>query len=228
MFRLDITTPEPEPATPTTLSKYHKAIGPKDRRPTSAPLKREGKPKLASGAPAGPKHSRRKRGKRDVASSPATSPERELTEEALFFDYDSKYALVVESDAESEYALMKYEGAKSFITSFLSNPSVALAASAYTRLTFLQSLIIELGLISPTSNPPSSMNAAKRIIKSRAFVNIGDYLYAREKGPTELENIKFKNRKALTNDLKKNKGRRQTDRRWVKRHGLNVLLVSVV
>lgn len=117
MFRLDITTPEPEPVTSTTLSKYHKVIDPKGRRPTGAPPKRGGKPKLASGAPAGPKHSRRKRGKRDVASSPATSPERELTEEALFFDYDSKYALVVESDAESEYALMKYEGAKSFITS---------------------------------------------------------------------------------------------------------------
>ena len=112
-------------------------------------------------------------------------------------------------------------------TSFLSNPSAALSCSSYTRLIFLQSLIIELGLISPASaEVPSSLKAAKRLIKTRAFVNIGEYLSVREQGPEKLREIMFSSKRELTSELRR-RGGNKANKMWVKSHGLNVLLVSV-
>ncbi|KAF8522127.1 hypothetical protein BU17DRAFT_45073, partial [Hysterangium stoloniferum] len=97
-----------------------------------------------------------------------------------------------------------------------------------TRLTFLQSLIIELGLMAPSSPTlPSSLTAAKRFLKTRAFINIGDYLSVRQEGLQKVREIMFDSKKALAMDLRKNKGHRKANKGWVKRQGLNVLLVSV-
>lgn len=110
---------------------------------------------------------------------------------------------------------------------FLSNPSAALTSSTYTRLTFLQSLIIELGLMSPSSVLPSSMRSAKQLLKTRAFINIGEYLSVREQGLDKLQKIMFSSKKELASDLRRKKGGKKADKRWVKHHGLNVLLITV-
>jgi len=133
-------------------------------------------------------------------------------------------APLVESDTEVG---VNYEGAVSFITSFLNAPTTNVDSSRHTRLTFLQSLIIELGLMSPSSVLPASLNAATRFLKTHAFLNIRDYLSVRHEGFERLQQIMFKDRRALAKDLRKNKGRRQVDRTWAKKHGLNVLLVSM-
>lgn len=129
----------------------------------------------------------------------------------------------VESDAEVN---TKYENAVSFITSFLQTSTAAFHASQGTKLTFLQSLIIELGLMSPDSTLPASLNSATRFLKSHAFLNLRDYLSVRHEGIDKLKQVMFKSRRALINDLRKNKGLRQLDRTWVKDHGLSVFLVQ--
>lgn len=149
----------------------------------------------------------------------------------------------VESDAEVD---TKYDDAVSFITScviktffalmvffltsknsFLQTSAAAFHASQGTKLTFLQSLIIELGLMSPESTLPASLNSATRFLKSHAFLNLRDYLSMRHEGFDKLQHVMFKSRRALVNDLRKNKGHRQLDRTWVKDHGLSVFLVHI-
>jgi len=230
----------PSPATPTTPTKPKTdpkvCIG-MDRRSAGAhSIVNKKKPTLT------PVRGRRGRGRKDLAASypsPLPSPSKELEEEIVFPIKQSKRLSpgadgcfgsrpLIESDAESEPLLTKYEEAASFITSFLSNPSAALSCSPYTRLTFLQSLIIELGLVTPSSSTlPSSLTAAKHFLKKRAFINIGDYLSVRQEGLQKVREIMFDSKKALAMDLRKQKGRRKANKGWVKRHGLNVLLVSV-
>lgn len=112
-------------------------------------------------------------------------------------------------------------------SSVISDPSATLY-SAYARLTLLQSLIIELGLMPPTADLPSSLKAAKRFLKSKAFLNVGDYLWAREQGPKELQNIMYPSKSALKKDLRNKKSRdRRANRCWVKEHGLDVLLITI-
>ncbi|KIJ34614.1 hypothetical protein M422DRAFT_782772 [Sphaerobolus stellatus SS14] len=182
---------------------------------------------------------RRRENKEGVTASypsPITSSDGELTEDVIFDEdvsmvgdaragFGSKP--VVESDNESlDVETLKYENARSFISSALSNPSATLY-STYARLTLLQSLIIELGLMPSTDALPASLSAARRFLKSNVFVNIGDYLWAREQGPEEIQNVIFPNKKALLKDLRaKGHRRRLTNIGWVKEHGLGVLLVS--
>jgi len=181
---------------------------------------------------------RRRRGKKDASESypsPSPSPVRELVSPAPANAYseEREYGFgarpfVEESDDEGEPVVKRYEDAVRYITSFLSNPSATLSRSSCTRLTFLQSLIIELGLISPTSTEvPSSLKAAKRFLKARAFINIGEYLSVRGQGLDKVREVMFSSKRELTSELRKKKGGHKADKGWVKRHGLNVLLVSV-
>lgn len=71
------------------------------------------------------------------------------------------------------------------------------------------------------------MRAAKHLLRTRAFINIGEYLSVREQGLDKLQQIMFSSKKELTSDLRRKKGGKKADKGWVKRHGLNVLLVTM-
>lgn len=112
-----------------------------------------------------------------------------------------------------------YEDAVTFITSFLTNPTIHDTAA---HLTFLQSLIIELGLAN--SSLPHSLKSAKAILKSKAFVNIRDYLAVRSQGLQAIKDIMYPSKSALIKDIKRKKNTASLPR--VKQTGLQVLLVT--
>ncbi|KAI0693749.1 hypothetical protein BC835DRAFT_1275580, partial [Cytidiella melzeri] len=105
-------------------------------------------------------------------------------------------------------------------------------------LTFLQALILELGLLSACATSPEqqsfsqlpslprSMKAAKELLKSKVFMNVRDYLDARNKGLDALRNVMHPSRKALIRDLSRGNGQRKVPRGFVKQSGLGVLLVT--
>jgi hypothetical protein len=103
---------------------------------------------------------------------------------------------------------------------FLTDPERREGAS---RLSLLQAFIIELGLC---SDPvlPASIKAAKLLLKSRAFVNIRDYIAVRDQGLPALQRIMHPSRSALIRDIKKNGSHASAS--WVKKHGLQVFLVT--
>ena len=112
------------------------------------------------------------------------------------------------------------------------------AEKAKSNLTFLQALILELGLLSApvaseSAQPfyqlpslPRSLKAAKALLKSNVFLNVRDYLDVRHKGLDALRNVMHPSRKALIKDLSRGKGQRKVPRAYVKNSGLGVLLVS--
>ena len=124
------------------------------------------------------------------------------------------------------------------VFSFLSNPLDHKAAD----LALLQALIIELGFFnspngtdcrsdSGRSTPsfdlsaiPQSMRAAKSFIKSHVFLNVRDYLALRAQGQEALQNVLHPSRKSLITELRRKEARGPRD--WVKKRGLNVLLVT--
>ena len=101
---------------------------------------------------------------------------------------------------------------------FLSNPD-AKSSSVY-RLTLMQSIIIELGLA--TASLPSSLKSAKAFLKSRVFLNIREYIDVREQGPEAVQRALYPSKTALIKGIRKN----PTPIKWVKKHGLQVLLVG--
>ena len=104
---------------------------------------------------------------------------------------------------------------------FLSDPD---ARTDYIcRLTLLQSLIIELGLAT-TSALPSTLNAAKAFLKSRAFLNIREYMAVRGQGPEAVQSVLYPSRSALIKSIRKKKN--GTSIKLVKELGLQVLLVG--
>ncbi|KAJ7489886.1 hypothetical protein B0H11DRAFT_2010831 [Mycena galericulata] len=116
---------------------------------------------------------------------------------------------------ENDFASL-YEAAASYINSFLADPT------SVCRLTLLQSLIIELGLAS--TSLPASLTAAKAMLKSHAFLNVGEYLDARQKGPAAVQGVMHPSKTALIRDLRRK--RNPSSLQWVKETGLQVLLVS--
>lgn len=107
--------------------------------------------------------------------------------------------------------------------------------SRISRLTFLQALIVELGLHSDPKTPlPETLKAARTFLRSHAFLNVRDYLAVRAEGLGALQSVMHPTKKSLVNDLKRSKksvkgisgemGRR-AQIGWVKETGLTVLLV---
>ncbi|KAI0086303.1 hypothetical protein BDY19DRAFT_895006 [Irpex rosettiformis] len=126
-----------------------------------------------------------------------------------------------------------YEEAVQYVSEILSASTPA--EKAKSNLTFLQALIVELGLLSApqTSQPfyqlpslPRSLKAAKALLKSNVFLNVRDYLDVRHKGLDALRNVMHPSRKALIKDLSRGKGQRKVPRAYVKNSGLGVLLVA--
>lgn len=153
---------------------------------------------------------RRKKGK----TKPAVAPKGSQPRSAESDDSSDKF-----SNGDSEPS--KYDEAVCYITSFLSNPDAR--NNPVCRLTFLQALIIELGLAS--SALPASLTSARAFLKSRVFLNIREYLAVRGQGADAVQRAMHPSRKALIKDIKKNKQKRAS-LGWVKESGLQVLLVK--
>ncbi|KZT28538.1 hypothetical protein NEOLEDRAFT_1154465 [Neolentinus lepideus HHB14362 ss-1] len=122
-----------------------------------------------------------------------------------------------------------YDEARKYISRFLTNPN------SCDKLILMQALIIELGLYSsspPTStssfwtlpNLPRSLRAAKAFIKSTVFLNVRDYMTMREQGQAALKRVMHPNRRSLMLELRHKEKRVPRD--WVKKMGLNVLLIQ--
>ncbi|KAF8911084.1 hypothetical protein CPB84DRAFT_1763318 [Gymnopilus junonius] len=133
-------------------------------------------------------------------------------------DYSDRQS-IISCDNESVGPTL-YEEASTFISRFLLNPEAK--TDTICRLTLLQSLIIELGLATPSL--PESLSAAKAFLKSRAFLNIKEYLAVREHGPEAVRGLLHPSKSALIKDIKKKRNR--VSLKWVKEHGLQVLLVG--
>ncbi|KAH9946266.1 uncharacterized protein BXZ73DRAFT_95768 [Epithele typhae] len=128
------------------------------------------------------------------------------------------------SEAGSEYLYVPpelYKSAQRYVSSVLSADPTTKAE--LSKLEFLQALIIELGLFTGLSALPSSMRAAKALLKSQAFVNVRDYLAVRSEGVDALRSIMHPSRSALLRDIR---GGRKTPAKTVKETGLSVLLVT--
>ncbi|CDO70729.1 hypothetical protein BN946_scf184798.g44 [Trametes cinnabarina] len=130
-----------------------------------------------------------------------------------------------------------YESAQSYVSSVIA--AAPSTKSSGAKLAFLQALIVELGLYpsqstltasssSPSSffslpSLPSSMRAAKALLKSHVFLNVRDYLAVRTQGIDALRRVMHPNRTALMREIR---GGKRTPVKVVKESGLSVLLVT--
>jgi len=167
---------------------------------------------LRKGSPSGKPAVRRRRKNKSERGSPV--PDSGFGARPIVDDI-SEHPDSASEGGDDEFTSM-YDAAASYINSCLADPS------SVCRLTLLQALIIELGLAS--SSLPASLTAAKAIIKSRAFLNVGEYLDARRKGPAAVQEVMHKSKSSLIRDLRKK--RNPISLQWVKETGLQVLLVS--
>ena len=97
-------------------------------------------------------------------------------------------------------------------------------------LLMLQALILELGCLpnggaAKFSIPelPGTLRQAKLLLKSRAFINVRDYLAVRDQGQAALRSVMHTSRKSLVQEVRKGK---RVPVQEVKKAGLNVLLVN--
>ncbi|KAJ7063129.1 hypothetical protein C8F01DRAFT_1250709 [Mycena amicta] len=118
---------------------------------------------------------------------------------------------------ESESVSSTYEAAASYISASLEDKTTS------CRLTFMQCLLVEFGLAS--SSLPASLTAAKAMLKSKAFVVLGDYLAVRQHGPAAIQSVMHKSRSSLIRDLRTRKRGAMVPREFAKETGLQVLLV---
>ncbi|PPQ76624.1 hypothetical protein CVT26_012731 [Gymnopilus dilepis] len=237
MKGLTLATPEPSPKKANPKSKKEKAV----QQPEAVSSAGEDKKRKRKAK----KKKKAARAAADAYPSPAPSPKALKTAQALvpasgthnWFeemslgkfvglgsrpivdDYSDRQS-VISFDSESVSSPTLYEEASLFISRFLSNPDAK--SDSICRLTLLQSLIIELGLATPAL--PESLSAAKTFLKSRAFLNIKEYLAVRDQGPDAVRNLLHPSRSALIKDIKKK--RNAASLKWVKQHGLQVLLVG--
>jgi hypothetical protein len=70
-----------------------------------------------------------------------------------------------------------------------------------------------------------SLTQAKALLKSRAFVNIGEYLDARKQGPAAVQGIIHPSKSSLKRNLRRSRNR--VPLQWVKEIGLGALLVRI-
>ncbi|KAG6376185.1 hypothetical protein JVT61DRAFT_2160 [Boletus reticuloceps] len=113
-----------------------------------------------------------------------------------------------------------YDDASAFISRYISSP----VKGGDAELNLLRAIIIELGLRSPNaSDLPSTLTSARKFLKAEAHVNIKEYVATRDKGQSALRMILKPSKNALRNDIRKGN---KASLKWVKRHGLQVLLVT--
>ncbi|KAG2365773.1 hypothetical protein BDR07DRAFT_1398095 [Suillus spraguei] len=112
-----------------------------------------------------------------------------------------------------------YEDAVAFITQYLDSPVRENDPS--TKLLFLQALIVEFGI---SKQMPTSISSATKLLKTSVHVNIQDYVAKRGKDQGELQQIMQPSKSALRKDIRRSS--RRSPLKWVKEHGLNVLLIG--
>jgi hypothetical protein len=184
---------------------------PVSERPSSVATLRKG-----STSPSG--KARRRRTKKSGSQSPTSTPGSPLFgsvglgARSIVDDISERAS---ECGGDEEIVPGMYDAAASYINSCISDPS------SVCRLTLLQALIIELGLAS--SSLPASLTQAKAVLKSRVFVNVGEYLDARQRGPAAVQGIIHSSKSSLLRDLRTKRNHVPLQR--VKESGLGVLLV---
>jgi len=127
-----------------------------------------------------------------------------------------------------------YHEAQKFMTSYLAHPPPP--GNNGLALLMLQALILELGCLpnrggagstsrSKFSIPelPGTLRQAKLLLKSRAFINVRDYLAVREQGQAALRSVMHSSRTSLVREVRKGK---RVPVHEVKKAGLKVLLVN--
>ncbi|KAJ7172660.1 hypothetical protein C8R46DRAFT_1216453 [Mycena filopes] len=164
-------------------------------------------PSPSQGRPS-PRRRRNRRGGSPVAGGFAARP--------IVDDVSEQPDTASERGDDEPVGITMYDAAASYINSFLADPT------SVCRLTLLQSLIVELGLAD--SSLPPSLTAAKAMLKSHAFLHVGEYLDARQHGPAAVQGVMHKSKTSLIKDLRKK--RNTVPRQWVKDAGLQVFLVS--
>ncbi|KAG1877786.1 hypothetical protein DFJ58DRAFT_693460 [Suillus subalutaceus] len=113
-----------------------------------------------------------------------------------------------------------YEDAAAYITQYLDTPVKKNDPSA--KLQFLQALIVEFGI---SKHLPASIKSATKLLKASVHVNIKDYVAKRGKDQSELKQIMQPSKSALRKDIRRSN--RKSSLKWVKEHGLNVLLIGI-
>ncbi|KAI0336349.1 hypothetical protein GY45DRAFT_1365885 [Cubamyces sp. BRFM 1775] len=186
----------------------------------------------ATGKPQGGAKSKRKAKRAAARAAAAASTTAGLGDRPIVDDV---------SEAGSEYPTLSvppavYKNAQSYVSSVLSADQPKAGAS---KLAFLQALIIELGLYPTVSaqaaaatssssffslpSLPSSLRAAKALLKSQVFLNVRDYLAVRSQGIEALRRVMHPSRSALMRELRSGK---KVSVKSVKESGLSVLLVT--
>ncbi|KAG1826964.1 uncharacterized protein BJ212DRAFT_1474166 [Suillus subaureus] len=112
-----------------------------------------------------------------------------------------------------------YEDAAAYITQYLDAPVKENDPS--TKLLFLQALVVEFGI---SKQLPASISSATKLLKASVHVNIKDYIARRGKDQGELQQIMQPSKSALRKDIRRSN--RRSSLKWVKEHGLNVLLIG--
>ncbi|KAG2061670.1 hypothetical protein BDR06DRAFT_947148 [Suillus hirtellus] len=112
-----------------------------------------------------------------------------------------------------------YEDAAAYITQYLDAP--VKENNPGVKLLLLQALVVEFGI---SKQPPASIRSATKLLKASLHVNINDYVAKRGKDQGELQQIMQPSKKALRKDLRRSS--RRSSLKWVKEHGLNVLLIG--
>ncbi|KAI0315841.1 hypothetical protein OF83DRAFT_318152 [Amylostereum chailletii] len=216
---------------------------PSPSAPASLPLSSPTKPKSKKRTPKRPSSPRAaaqtqaERG-RDQAEDNENEKEKEK-DELVGLGARSVVDDVSEVDVPVNVPGPAYTAASNYIASYLANPPPT--GNNGSLLLLLQALIIELGLhtlpaSSPSTEPssymalsvpqiglPHSLKQAKALLKTHAFINIRDYLAVRERGQAALQQAMHPSRRSLVREIR---GGKRVRLGWVKKSGLNVLLVD--
>jgi len=227
-------------STPTMPKKQKKKQGRIAESYPTSPVKGTASVRLPSTIHVAPSPSKKKQRKKKQKTAAATGPSTStgLGSRKVVDDISDRPSLSMEGDSVTEPSI-EWQEAATFISSYVSVPFIppkeltrcansflsnpAAQANTVCRLTLLQSIIIELGL-GTSSSLPVSLTAAKAFLKSRAFLNIREYLAVRGQGPKAVQSLLFPSRSALIKDIRKK--RNPASLKWVKKHGLQVLLVG--
>ncbi|KAG1756457.1 uncharacterized protein EDB91DRAFT_16588 [Suillus paluster] len=112
-----------------------------------------------------------------------------------------------------------YEDAAAFITQYLESP--VKDGNPSTKLRLLQALVVEFGI---SQQLPTSIKSAKKLLNAEVHVNIKEYVARRGKDQGALRQIMHPSKSALRKDIRRSGQKKSL--KWVKKYGLNVLLID--
>ncbi|KZS98973.1 hypothetical protein SISNIDRAFT_461908 [Sistotremastrum niveocremeum HHB9708] len=130
--------------------------------------------------------------------------------------------LIVDDDSDAGDEQSEYQKAVKYMTEFIANAPTE--PTSEQRLAVMKALILELGILPETSAQPTTVTAAKKLLKSKAFINIRDYLARRNQGQQALRQVMHPSRKSLIKDITVK--HRAMSLKEAKKKGLHSLLVT--